>query len=562
MERALDLSSPISGSLGIDCWFSDLFISALENRFTGGIMLTTHNGVRVLFFERGDPVHAAGSGFSDNYLGQICVEKDLLSEKLVREALKWQQSIDEATRPPLGNILVGRFNLDQEDLQAALITQCSTRVASCFGLVDVRFDAVPGNNERIQSLAVAAEGWSTLFAGLREHCSDRELKETAHRTLGRSIQLRGSVRQLEALISLSEEDQQAIKLLKKPRRPDQLERSIGRRLARSIMRLLELLALLELHPLNKTVPIAQALRSTLSTRPIAAKKTSISKQTAKTPASPSHDDIPNPELNNSAPTPARRASTISPQRRALQADIDLLFAKLKDATHFDILGVELSDDSTIIRKRFTELAKKYHPDVVAPLIAERPQLAKCIKDISARINEAYTILSSPKAKKAYEEALAQNQIGRNGHHPDRMLDAEIKVKMARVCIKTREYSKARDLLQVAIKNNPNVPRYRADLGWAIFSDPSLNREQAVEESLQLLEGALKAEPGDADIHFYLGRIYKLLGRTNLALARFRSAAQLDPNYRDAVRETRLIQDRIRKTTSTDVRATLRRFFKR
>ena len=552
----LDLSHPCRGSLGPSSWFSNLFLVALESRFTGGIMIQTSVGARVLFFQNGDPVLARGPGFREHFLGQICVELGLLHSSLVIEARQLQDRLPENERSLLGEILTTKFNLSPSDLSHALNAQCSARFASCFGLKGHLFDAVPGENENLRSLYVKTEGWPILLKGLMEFGSDEELKETTDRVLGRSVKLKGSVGQLDTLMGLSPTDRQRFRYLEKPRKPDQLERSIDRHSARAMLRILELLDLLELHSVGKAIPIPKAIRNPPTSRsvePISSLSTNRTNTSDVGPdtsprrpkSGPITQDIPKIEFE------------------ALVAELNRFHTELNNMDHFQVLNLDPAAPQADVRRRFAELAKKYHPDMFTN-VQDRPDLEQKVREVSARLNEAYKILSNSTTRAEYEALRAEGRTQGPENQQNLVRDAEVKVKMARVHIKMREYEKARTLLKQAIRNDPQELTYQADYGWTMFADPTFDKNEAFREGLPMIEKAYKAHPTNANIHYYLGRVYKQQGRTEAALKHFSTAAQIDPNYLDAVRETRLLGDRIRKApknSTQDMKSALRKFFK-
>lgn len=556
----LDLTRPFSGSIGPDFWFSDLLLAIIQNRFTGGILLKLPDGPRVLFFDDGDPIHATGTGFTDNYLGQVCVQEGLLNASLVLNALEWQKNNSDQDKPLLGQILVTRLQVPNDKLQTALLTQCLERFKSCFGLTDVPFDAAPGRNERISKLGVQTDSWPLLLAGLKSHASDTELRQTTNRVLGRSIRLKGSIKQIETLMPLDPLERQGLRYLEKLRKPDQLERSVDRRTARAVIRMLELLDLLELQSASKAIPISRVLRTTPAALPATHRETVSAAPTSSVDSLPAQTG---PTVSSSVPSrvQARTSRLKAAEVDTFCAEIEDVHLRLGDQNYFEVLGVDHNCSSAELRKRFTELAKKYHPDAVISVTSVRPDLAQKVREISAQVNEAYAVLANRESRKEYEQQLVKGYARVDNQHQNKVLDAEVKAKMAKVRVKAKDYAKARSLLKIAIQNDPNTPAYRAELGWAMFADPDFDRQTALSEGLELLERALKENAESAQTHYYLGRIYKFQGKSKLAAQRFNTAAKLDPNFTEAVREVRLLTDRARKREASGSKSPLRRLFK-
>lgn len=566
----VDLSRPQSGSFGPGLWFSDLFVAALQGRFTGGILIRTGSGDRALFFRDGDPVHAAGAGFSSHFLGQVVVELALAPASSVLEAIEHQRAIPPEEQPLLGEVLTIKLGLSPEAILKALRLQCEARFASCFGLGDGTFQSAPGENDRIRARATPVEGWPILFRGLTEHGSDVELREAADRLLGRSVKMKGSLAQIEALVPLDEETRTAFRYLDRPRRPDQLERALRRRRARGIIRMLELLELLELHPAARAVHFPKGglsrggpAESRPDEAPIALAKEPVADRRQDGPPT-----RPNERIRVRDSVPPKRSRSVARGRLTARIqlfdEIDRFHARLHELDHFGVLGVSRTDPQPVLRKRYTDLAKRFHPDAFSGSEVPAP-IAEKVREISARVNEAYHVLASEDTRREYEALLADGRIQADGRRPDPKKEADLKVKMALVHLKRREHEKATVLLEEAVQLDPDRKIYRAHLEWSKLADPHVDRQSALDHALPILQEAVKAHREDPTMHFYLGRLLRELGEPRKALEHFKVAQRLDPKYADAAREARLTTMRLEKsktTGMTDVRGALSRFFKR
>ena len=74
-----------------------------------------------------------------------------------------------------------------------------------------------------------------------------------------------------------------------------------------------------------------------------------------------------------------------------------------EATHYDVLGLDVNASTTEIKSRFRELARRYHPDV-----ARTPDAAERFKVI----NEAYRILGDSGRRAAYDAELKLARLHR------------------------------------------------------------------------------------------------------------------------------------------------------
>ena len=90
----------------------------------------------------------------------------------------------------------------------------------------------------------------------------------------------------------------------------------------------------------------------------------------------------------------------------------ILCSKLCDAkSHYDTLGVPRTASSTIITKKYRELAKKFHPD--------KNKKDPNAQDKFIELSKAYEILNDEKSRKDYDHELkfggSMNSNGRHGN---------------------------------------------------------------------------------------------------------------------------------------------------
>ena len=70
--------------------------------------------------------------------------------------------------------------------------------------------------------------------------------------------------------------------------------------------------------------------------------------------------------------------------------------------YYDILGLPRSASAAEIKKRYRQLARKYHPDV----LQDRGQSSS----VFIEINEAYRTLSDPAKRRAYDATLPPEPV--------------------------------------------------------------------------------------------------------------------------------------------------------
>ena len=548
-------------------------------------MVQGDDGDRVFFFENGDPVHAAGVGFPDAYLGQMLVELELAPAPSVMEALQHQQGIQPDDRPLFGEVVEAKLMLERSAVERAVEAQTRRRFAQAFGLSRGTVKAVPGENESIARVARKVDGWPILLTGLAEHGADGELREVSDSLLGHSVKMKGSLRQLEALMDVPPELAKALEILSKPRRPDQLERLLKRRRARGLIRLLQLLDLLDLQPAAKAIPIPKATRTPTSqpdTPP--PRRSSSSARPSRPPRTetspPPNSGRPTPPPNSGRPTsPPSSADRTRTSAGALQ-EVTETFRRLKTMDHYEVLGVDRDDPPTVLRRKYHERLKRYHPDTLAGRGAS-PEIMEQVRTITARLNEAYQALENPEARAEYEELLSDERLQGDASRKDILREAELRAKMGRVHLNQRQYADARAKLRYAVDNDPHSPRFAVYLAWAMLADPTYDRKDALREGVKLLEDAIKrgnqlgpsapqrtdAQKAElalwlSDAHYYLGRAFKEKEELRPALEALSKSYRLNPKKTEIEREIRLLKKRLGEGGGPEGGGALSKLFRR
>ena len=73
-------------------------------------------------------------------------------------------------------------------------------------------------------------------------------------------------------------------------------------------------------------------------------------------------------------------------------------------THYEVLGVPTGADPAEIRRAYVKLARRFHPDAHAGRSpAERAHADRRMRDV----NEAWTALSDPERRRAYDARMVR-----------------------------------------------------------------------------------------------------------------------------------------------------------
>ncbi|MBK8013160.1 MAG: DnaJ domain-containing protein [Deltaproteobacteria bacterium] len=587
----LDLSAPQEGELGEAAWFSELLLAALAGAFTGGILVATPEGERVAFFRGGHPVHTGGRGFQSNYLGEILLEAQQVTAEQLQTALEQQNR--DPNHPPLGACLVAR-GADPNDIKRAVQQQTLRRFAELVALTQGRWQSAPGESARVRDLGVPVDGWLTLTSALVEHASDLELKAFSNELLGKSVQLVPTgLTKIEVFQTAAEN---VLRYLTKPRKPDQLERAVGnRRQVRAILKILDRANALEQGPASRGIPIPKAtllkgvsFPSSSSSVPTSSPGTESTSTgpSSSAPSGTSSAPSSSPSSSSSARADARQpasglvgASSDGGSRRRPAATRDITadltrrmeeakllkevraFAQgLGEKNHFEVLGVDRNTDAAALRKTYTLLAKRFHPDAVGS--DADAELSQGLKEISARINEAYEVLSDKESRAEYVALLDDKRFLGDARKAARVRDADVKGQMGLVMLRKRDFSRARELFSQAMELDPDNAMHKAHFAWALFADPRSERASATEKAYILLLDAVRVAGKDSTIRTYLGQVLKAQDRAKEALTHFKEAVAIDPKNAEAQREIRLLTQRLEKSKETQKKPGLGRFFKK
>ncbi len=412
--------------------------------------------------------------------------------------------------PLLGEILV-RDGVDQREIDSAMQAQTRARLASLIQQASGRWHSAPGENEKVARVAIQMDAWAVFFDLLEAHASPAELGFQADALLGYSVRLHSGVKMPSR--TWSPEERKLLGYLEKPRRPDQLERALGRRFVRGFLRALSLLGGLELQPMSKAISIPKAVAR--STRPMRAER------------GPTRTTIP---VRPKAPHP-------------LEKEIGAVHRSLERSNYFQILGATEKTDPTELRKKYHDLAKKYHPDTWPSEIDRSGPTAALAVEIATRVNEAYATLSNDEQRQQYVEMLRDERVRGDYRKAKQVKEAATKAKMGVVHLRKREYSKAREMFESALESDPSSGLYQAHLAWSIFSEAQQDRAAVIPQVQALLSEAVAKDDKQPLIHFYLGQVLKAKGDLSEARDQFERVVDLDPHHAPARSEIRHLERR-------------------
>lgn len=536
-----------SGRLGeADVYLGDLLAAALLAQVDGSVHLATAAGEAHVFFQRGAPVHVSGTAVLHDFLGQLLVARGAVAHEVVESAYASQDleaRSNTTARRPLGAILVSDAGVSPDEVTSAVRDQIGRRLTHLMTIDAAHWTMTSGGVEAVAPIAVPVDGWAVLGHMLREHAQDSELAALSDALLGHAVRLTAAPDTLMALRPTLEE-QELLRLLERPRKTHHLElvASAGRRRARTLLKTLDLLGVLERLPAAQGVPIKDAVKN------VAAPSVSVSvpprEPSGVAEASSSGSSGTGGSAAPSPPAAPPRALTPPPVSRKdspMVAELRQVQARVGKVSYYDLLGVKTNAPAGDIRSAYTAAAKKFHPDAFGSDAG--PDVEGVARVVAAALNDAYTTLSDPEKRGKYDQGLKVGHVVVDEQSGSRALGAKTKYEMSVVHLRRHDYAKARETLKMAMEMHPQNGLYKGAYGWTFFADPTQERAEAVLKAAKLLEEGLALSPKEAALHYYLGCVLKERGDTAEAAQCFKRALQLEPKHKDAASELRLLSSR-------------------
>ncbi len=257
-------------------------------------------------------------------------------------------------------------------------------------------------------------------------------------------------------------------------------------------------------------------------------------------------------------TMLKAAQGMEEEPRKLFQNLFIQRRKLRNMTYFEIFGATRDAPYEEIKKAYLKMAKSMHPDSVPHgNVVEIRQLAD---EIFSLVTKAHETLMDKEKRKEYTEVLeGGGNVDATGEVA-KILASEQHFHDGKVAMRRKDWLKAKQSFQNAIKLNPKEGEFYSELGWASYNMKP-NDSVIKEEAVKYLEKAIEMSPKLADAHHYLAMIYKTEGKLNKAVEYFQRTLQLDPRHARAKSEMNLIKMRQKQKGKVDKMGFLSRFKK-
>ena len=260
---------------------------------------------------------------------------------------------------------------------------------------------------------------------------------------------------------------------------------------------------------------------------------------------PSRTPAPRPAPVEAAPDPEpvpepAPAVAQDPWRREILETYD----SLRTRDYFALLGIPRSATESDVKDAYFQSAKRYHPDVHDPSVAD---LKDKLAAILIRLGEAYETLRGRHSRAAYESALPPvvvREVKAAAAEPapafepppeldpiEEALLAEDALRRAERLLIDAKYWDAIQLLQSALPHIPGqVMRVRAQI---LLARGYLKNPNWVRRGEELLQAVVHHNPQNLEAHFMLGVLYEERGLKTRAEVMFRKVLELRPGHREA-----------------------------
>ncbi len=208
----------------------------------------------------------------------------------------------------------------------------------------------------------------------------------------------------------------------------------------------------------------------------------------------------------------------SEEDESFRMKVESVYARLGNMGMHELLEIDASSDSAIVKKNYYRLAKEFHPDRYFAVGGDTAKAKlTAIFDALAR---AYDLLKDESQRRHYFKSIGAGKKAKRQEEPGK---AEEEFKRGVEDLKKGNFTEAVEHLKSAAKLVPNNAGYWNHLSLAYSKIPGRLKE--AEEALMT---AIKLEPSNADLQSNLGLIYMKAGAKKKAQVSFEKALRIDP----------------------------------
>lgn len=512
-----------------------LFYLAAATQASGRLVLAPEGREVALTFKRGTVEHVRSSDPTDD-LGRFLVRRGPLTQEQLAQA----EEAKAGAGGELVGALIARRLVNPADVAGLLQEHGTALVGRALAVEGGTWRWEPGVAPPPSSFPLGSP-WGQLCSAVRAldgAAVQRRLGDREHRAATR---VGGRIRVED--LRLTPQETRAASLFDGVRSPSEIARAQPADAA-TVLRLALLFGETELLSFGapRKAPAAAAPADQKPAAPAPAPRpepgsASAQRPPAATPPVAQRPPAASPPRPPSAiPTPAVTPPPRPPPALLEVGALEALHARLKDADHFEVLGVKRGAGAAQIKIAYFQLAKTYHPDAV-PTEAS-PEVKKLSADLFARIGAAWEVLGEEAKRAKYVQELDSG--GAADVDVLRILRAEETFQTATLLVKARKYDEALAKLDEAIGLNADEAEFGMWKAWCEFLLAPDKRAQQ-DASAGAIEAGLRRNPRCAQGYLFLGQMAKICGDVGAAERHLRRGLSAAPEHADLQRELKYLR---------------------
>jgi len=206
---------------------------------------------------------------------------------------------------------------------------------------------------------------------------------------------------------------------------------------------------------------------------------------------------------------------------SLLAEVERLLSFARTGTHYQLLELSAGADRSEVRRRFYQMARRFHPD----RHMDHPECAPRLQVLMDALATAYKVLSNEETKARYDAEVLQIP-GPEQQELNRL--AQQWLQNAQQCLVEKNYIGSILWLRRAIEIEPKSSSHRALLAGSLAQFPEYRRE-AVEQ----FEKAIELDPSNLNAHLRYAEMLEQLNVPWRARPHYVRVLELDMNHREA-----------------------------
>lgn len=221
---------------------------------------------------------------------------------------------------------------------------------------------------------------------------------------------------------------------------------------------------------------------------------------------------------------SEETDTLSPEEQNLIVEIEELHSKLYELSAHELLGLSADCSPQEAKKRYYQLAKKYHPDRYANI--KKEGFKEKLTDIFDALTKAYKSIKDGKEEVVEAKPAPQEQ---KPQEVPPEVQALRQFKRGLKELKGGNFWLAAEAFRWATRLDPKEPKY-----WSHLSKALINIPKRLKQAEEALLEAIKLDQFNSEYYSDLGNIYLKAGLKKRARRQFEKALNLDNTNQDAI----------------------------